>query len=130
MSSLRELAEKFRRDGSGVVHDEWDGGWNSGHKACAQQLEFALANLWQPIDTAPKDGTDIIVGYDCGSVWIVHVAWWRQLEDWMRHDPEWSDDDVAWWSYTNNPVTQERLDGHRTPTHWMPLPEPPTEDAP
>lgn len=77
---------------------------------------------WLPIETAPRDGTDIIVGFDSASVWIVHVAWWRELEDWMRDDPEWSEEDVGWWSYVNHSVTQEKLEGHRTPTHWMPLP--------
>jgi hypothetical protein len=77
---------------------------------------------WLPIETAPRDGTDIIVGFDSTSVWVVHVAWWRELEDWMRDDPQWSEEDVGWWSYTKHSVTQEKLEGHRTPTHWMPLP--------
>lgn len=83
---------------------------------------------WLPIETAPKDGSDIIVGFDSASVWIVHVAWWRDLEDWMRDDPQWSEEDVGWWSYTNHSVTQEKLEGHRTPTHWIPLPSLPNDE--
>jgi hypothetical protein len=82
-----------------------------------------------PIENAPRDGTDIIVGFDSASVWIVHVAWWRELEDWMRDDPEWGEEDVGWWSYTKHSVTQEKLEGHRTPTHWMHLPSLPNNQA-
>ena len=73
---------------------------------------------WQPIETAPKDGADIIAGFDAATVWIVHAAWWRNKGDM----PEFTEDDEGWWSYTRGSVTQEKLDGYRTPTHWMPLP--------
>jgi hypothetical protein len=68
---------------------------------------------WQPIETAPKDGTDILVCFDCASVLVAHIAWWCDL----------TDGDVGWWSYVRGSVTQEMLDGYRAPTHWIPLPE-------
>jgi hypothetical protein len=74
---------------------------------------------WLPIASAPKDGSDIIVGFNSGSVWIVHVAWWRDPDADLGDAP----DDEGWWSYIRGSVSQEMLDGHRTPTHWMPLPE-------
>lgn len=55
---------------------------------------------WQPIETAPKDGTHII-------------AW--QATDGMR---------VSWFEggmWQNFPWRSRRIN----PTHWMPLPEPP-----
>lgn len=64
---------------------------------------------WQPIETAPKDGTDVIVGFDLASVWIIHLAWFNK-------------DTSSWWSYTRGSVTQEELEGCRTPTHWIPHP--------
>ena len=76
---------------------------------------------WERIETAPRDGTDILVCFDCASVLVAHIAWWRSKED----SPEFTDEDVGWWSYTRGSVTQEMLDGYRTPTHWMPLPDPP-----
>lgn len=83
-----------------------------------QPVPPPVFGTWQPIETAPRDGSDIIVGFDTASVWIVHVAWWRDIKEWM----EWKEEDVGWWSYTNNSVTQEKLEDYRTPTHWMPLP--------
>jgi hypothetical protein len=57
---------------------------------------------WQPIETAPKDGTDI---------WLGRVNGCRQIAFWKRHQNEWYDRN--WHIITF------------TPTHWMPLPEPP-----
>ncbi len=56
---------------------------------------------WQPIETAPKDDSVILV-YDGAGM---HVAWigWTENEK-----PVYFDDNVA-----------------IRPTHWMPLPEPP-----
>lgn len=78
-------------------------------------------NDWRPIDTAPKDGTDILVLLDVASVAVVHIAWWREPEDLM----DGTEEDRGWWSYTLGSVTQEKLEGYREPKWWMPLPEPP-----
>ncbi|WP_442917367.1 hypothetical protein [Magnetovibrio sp. PR-2] len=79
---------------------------------------------WQPIESAPKDETDIIVGYDFGTVWVVHVAFWREVDN-NDKSMGWTDDDTGWWSYIENSITQTKLEGHHTPTHWMALPTPP-----
>jgi hypothetical protein len=60
---------------------------------------------WQPIETAPKDGTDVLA-WDGDSVSLV---WWSVgAKKWA-----WGD------FYLDAPA----------PTHWMPLPPPP-EDKP
>ena len=65
---------------------------------------------WQPIETAPRDGTKFLVlgGPYLGYVIPVVVdavfdegAWWPNQSDWM--------------------------DGPLEPTHWMPLPPPPED---
>jgi hypothetical protein len=73
----------------------------------------AITSPWQPIKTAPKDGTAILVLlpslYDDGLpalLWAddgVQIGWWDG-EDWVN-------------------LKSELLD----PTHWQPLPPPPQE---
>lgn len=77
---------------------------------------------WMPIETAPKDGTDIIVMYVHISTQVVHAAFWIGGED-----EDWIEDsrDIGWLSYEHSEVSRIKLDGWMEPTHWMPLPEPP-----
>lgn len=91
------------------------------YRKCAQELADTLAALggtpetgWQPIETAPKDGTRL-------DLWA--KAWlpafdrfeYRRFADcvWMRggdnHKPYWLNLDKEWCA-----------------THWQPLPAPPT----
>ena len=74
---------------------------------------------WQPIESAPKDGTPVLL-FD--PVFQRHIG--SFVEEWYKTEyvPEhrtytrqkW----VCWSNRTN-------LDFK--PTHWMPLPEPPTD---
>lgn len=58
---------------------------------------------WQPIETAPKDGRDALIAYSDG---YIAIGWW-------------SDENQQWcWQNLYLSVMN--------PTHWMPLPEPPT----
>lgn len=57
---------------------------------------------WQPIETAPRDGTFILCAHDSGYVNILQFCsdgWWSRNTGY--YDPEY-------------------------PTHWMPLPLPPS----
>lgn len=88
---------------------------------------------WQPIETAPKDGT-VIFGY-------IGVPW---LFVWVNR-PESETTTTGVWPFRKT-ITKERVfrgwhgvipyeDGYallwprhaktNQPTHWMPLPEPP-----
>lgn len=78
-------------------------------------------NQWEPIETAPKDGTEIILGKDIATVWIVRNGRWVNPDAWVPPDEE---DVGGWWCYRNS-VVQEILEGIFEPTHWMPLPNPP-----
>ena len=81
---------------------------------------------WQPIETAPKDGTDILVYFDCATQPVVHIAWYRSEQEWEEEGKycggwETLEDWLGWWSYTENASSQSKLEGHLAPTHWMPL---------
>jgi hypothetical protein len=58
---------------------------------------------WQPIESAPKDGTRVMLA----------DAEWTDIGRWRIESQLWMDDDDAGWT---DPFW---------PTHWMPLPPPP-----
>lgn len=76
---------------------------------------------WQPIETAPKDGTLILVyngeneGYCTGKHQIGTASWEMAYSG-------YTDDKRCEW------LSNACCDGvsNYKPTHWMPLPKPPT----
>jgi len=71
---------------------------------------------WQPIETAPKDGTEILVyRKDAGVLVIQFVAPYDMVG---THDTE-----PDWFTTYGEHIAD-------VPTHWMPLPDPPTEGEP
>lgn len=70
----------------------------------AEYIRADLVPQWQPIETAPKDGTEFLGTWRYGG-WSVSPMVWK-LGVWCR-----------------------RFDVNSThaPTHWMPLPTPPKE---
>lgn len=78
-----------------------------------------MKSEWQPIETAPKDGTSVLI---IGAAWREPVIsrWYVHYlhgKPDPRRPPEWEQQDMCggFGSY-NGPIH---------PTHWMPLPEPP-----
>lgn len=64
---------------------------------------------WQPIETAPKDGRLILIAKEDATNWHnVFVAYW--------------DDETVEFKFHREGYV-------RNPTHWMPLPPPPTGAA-
>jgi hypothetical protein len=78
---------------------------------------------WQPIETAPKDGTSVLVCYEFATVPIAHIAHYDNDEhdQWENQGFESKDQVIGWWTYLENSVSQHRLEGFNTPTHWAPL---------
>ncbi len=71
---------------------------------------------WQPIATAPKDGTQIFVARDMGPHgWILGTAHWREVAGLS-----------GWFSWG---IAGGSELGLAHPTHWMPLPQPPKEGS-
>jgi len=89
------------------------------------------ARDWQPIETAPKDGTRIIICsngmvfegkvwkfYETEKNWIGEVIWW---------DSGWYMDQVEGWMVAN---CDEEYGVLLEASHWMPLPPPPQRENP
>jgi len=96
MTKADELWEKYYSHALTITRQDF----------LAALAEYGQAREWQPIETAPKDGTRIIVANDVyGSVWC----------------------DVAWRKMIRVPDRWESLIGAVPfrPTHWMPKPDAP-----
>lgn len=73
---------------------------------------------WQPIETAPRDGTQILTFCDRdGSIEI--DAWWTRP---VHHFEEAGDG--LFRKVEDDPYVSWSSNGHRA-THWQPLPTPP-----
>jgi len=93
----------------------------SGAEAHERRLEKALAAMivspWQPIETAPRDGTKILVSHpDMG----VEITEWYEITQTNYVEFEgglYRKERAIFYAGWNN-------NGHHA-THWQPLPEPP-----
>lgn len=65
---------------------------------------------WLPIETAPKDAQPNIAYCPRGARWSedIEIVWWNGND---------------WWKFDGVDLGYE-------PTHWQPLPEPPTPPQP
>ena len=77
----------------------------------------AQAEGWRPIETAPKDGALIVLGARNG-VWLGKYV--PVYQSGYRPENPWSS------MLLNHDHMAER---YTRPTHWMPLPPPPTSSA-
>lgn len=70
-------------------------------------VEIIECNGWQPIETAPKDGTNVLLCcYNNGKYVSIHMACYAKGVD----------GNYRWYG---------EYDGYET--HWMPLPAPPKQ---
>jgi hypothetical protein len=78
-------------------------------KAAARICELeATMSKWQPIETAPKDGTTILLAH----------RFWRQCGIGMYQKG------LGWLHI----ASMSKVPHPHLLTHWMPLPEPPTKE--
>lgn len=85
--------------------------------------------MWQPIETAPKDGTEVLAWREDAGIFL---ARWTSPEEFCTSDEleALSEADAAQedW-FAADFVQGSRLDDGLVPTHWMPLPDPPTDQS-
>lgn len=80
---------------------------------------------WRPIESAPRDGTEVLIWRaDCGAM----IGRYAALQDFLSDreceemGPEAAEKE-DWFG--GDSINNWRLDGSETPTHWQPLPPPP-----
>lgn len=80
---------------------------------------------WQPIETAPKDGKTILLGYyNSAGRWRTLRGQWMSA-DYIADNWEYPDDGEPGW-YETSVENDDTPNCWRThPNHWMPLPPPP-----
>ena len=78
-----------------------------------------MCNKWQPIKTAPKDGSTILLGneHGCWAARYLHV-----YPSGYRPDDPW-----ASMMLNHEHMRKGGVLHFAPPTHWMPLPAPPKE---
>ena len=78
---------------------------------------------WQPIETAPKDGTLILLrGYWAGEINGIEANKKETLV--CSYDGEMTDYGGYHWTVQGTDAYAAWM----KPTHWMPLPDPPEEN--
>lgn len=81
---------------------------------------------WRPIETAPRDGTNVIyfvpgLGVAPGFYDREGTGdWWVLQPNTRAGKPFLSLLDATYYSYSDAPLLE--------PTHWLPLPPPPSEE--
>ena len=85
---------------------------NEGYRRAASEVGESTSK-WQPIETAPKDGTRIMLCKQVG-----YVMAWAGLGYWFNrepcpHNPPCKPGTHTGWT--------DGLDTYSTPTHWMPV---------
>lgn len=77
---------------------------------------------WQPIETAPKDGTRILIcNARCPEDEIEITEWFVIPREHYEHV-----EGDLYRKVSDDPYEAWNGNGHRA-THWMPLPAPPTD---
>lgn len=110
-----------------IKHPEWDG--SVGPASAIGKARAALAatppgaERWMPIESAPRDGTEILtVGLDCAERAI--ATRWFDPGPYVRTEHRSYHKDAGfYWAGYDGAV------GPIRPTHWQPLPAPPSPPA-
>jgi hypothetical protein len=77
---------------------------------------------WQPIKTAPRDCSTVLVAYESElRGWTVKEAWWGYAY-------EGAPPEQCSWRYDGNKVLLDKSIHGLGAAYWMPLPKPPTAD--
>lgn len=83
---------------------------------------------WRPIETAPKDGTEVLVAT---VDWVATASWDAEHEP-VSRDEDGNELDYDQWTWEGawlgDGLNSDESPIVYDPTHWMPLPAPPSEE--
>lgn len=108
-----------------------------------------MSSRWQPIETAPKDGTRILLFWPSWTYEVQHygdrpeisIGWWTtnsrlsttHADGWPKHSAGYvaqlKEAAIFSDSYFTDQSEQDcygQAQSHNAPTYWQPLPKPPT----
>ena len=91
-------------------------------KAAIEATQALQSTGWKPIESAPKDGTLILL-WDKDLELAISGCWFN---DAGIDTPDAFEPPCSFWSSSADLVEWAELDN---PTHWMPLPTPPQEQS-
>jgi len=135
LEAAAKVAETYQRDASfddsqvgAIEHNA-----TQANIAAAIRALPATPSVWQPISTAPRDGTKVVLG-----AWIVEgpdgtapPEWVQRVGRWVKPPGALTEDIYGWgdmggdFRNKNHP----NAGGVRYPTHWQPLPPAPPAEA-
>jgi hypothetical protein len=109
MMTDKDLVELLRSDYAENFADQ-----------AADRIEELCKQIWQPIETAPKDGTEF-------DVWCVETWGSFRVTDikWGRDDYGSEDGLIEYRQIDDEPFRSRWQECERNITHWMPKPLPP-----
>ena len=123
---LTRLSETWRAPDQRSPSGYYGMGYDEGQIACADELDAFLLSVspqpegWQPIETAPKDGTSVLIVMERGGRRFVGEA----------HYLDRDDSDCGWWWAGEYPGSYHASMIGDPVTHWMPLPAAPVLPTP
>jgi hypothetical protein len=91
-----------------------------------------MSDKWQPIATAPKDGTEILVWREDAGVFLAKWTCVNDLRTTSDRDRDEIDEESLFagdW-FGGDAEGNFRCDGSEVPTHWMSLPTEPSSSTP
>lgn len=112
--TLRRLAKLLENDGQEIRAGCCRGA--AQHMEQLQTAHDALLKVWQPIETAPKDGSKVMVLLNgsglAGAAYLARTAYWHELAASGDNEP------AGWWADASDSHPL-RLGGD--PRYWMPI---------
>lgn len=113
-----KACDEWRDDGRPEMADNWRQALHDRDRFQRERDYWREASAWQPIETAPKDGRDILIGWNHRGRWMVVAA---HFTPFRSQDDNRPDGRGVWKVVKGSGESVWRTED----AFWMPLPPPP-----